>query len=349
MTRTLRACLEGGPVEASAPCRIDMGGTLDLSTFYLPLHHLGPCTFNAALDLRTRVRLSPHASGKIKISSSGFADLEVESGRAPFDHPMGLMLAVAAYFQADGVHVQIDSASPPRSALGGSSVAAVALIWAFHKLLARSGRPLPELHRLALLAHAIEQGVAGVPCGMQDQLAAVYGGVNGWYWRAEPGERPFERRDIIPVRECAQFSKQLLVAYCGVPHASRDVNGAWVRGFLTGRYREEWHRIAALSRQFIDSLSGGQLAQAQDVMNQETDLRVRMTPDVLDEVGRQLVDTARRQQCGARFTGAGGGGCVWAMGQPPHIGALKPVWQQVLSQRSGAAILEASVDSAGIL
>ena len=48
--------------------------------------------------------------------------------RRRFEHPMGLMFAIAAYFRAGGIHIQIESASPPRSALGGSSAAAVALV-----------------------------------------------------------------------------------------------------------------------------------------------------------------------------------------------------------------------------
>ncbi|RJQ70728.1 MAG: galactokinase [Desulfobacteraceae bacterium] len=345
----IKSCLEQGPVETSAPCRIDMGGTLDLSTFHLPLRHMGPCTFNAALDLRTRVRISPYTKGKIRISSRGFNDLEVDVAHAPFDHPLGLIVAVAAYYGADGVHIEIDSASPPRSALGGSSVAAVALIWAFAKALDRSGHPMPRLHQVALLAHAIEQSVAGVPCGIQDQLAAVYGGVNGWYWPAEPGALAFERQEIVPAQECRAFSAHLLVAYCGVPHASRDINGTWVRDFLAGRYREEWRRIASLSRLFIQALASGQFGQAAAIMNQETDLRLLMTPDVLDEIGRQLVGEARRLQCGARFTGAGGGGCVWAIGELSQVRSLEPVWRQILSQRREAMILETSVAVNGVL
>ncbi|KJS32611.1 MAG: galactokinase [Desulfatitalea sp. BRH_c12] len=345
----LRSLLEQNPVEASAPCRIDMGGTLDLSTFYLPLRHLRPCTFNVALNLRTRVRLSAHTRGKIKIGSRGFEDLEVDSARAPFDHPMGLMMAVAAYFQADGVHIEIDSASPPRSALGGSSVAAVALIWAFSKIMARAGHPLPELQRVALLAHAIEQSVAGVPCGIQDQLAAVYGGVNSWYWLGEPGLDLFERRQVVPHQACDAFGQHLLVAYCGVPHVSKDINGTWVRDFLAGRHREQWHRICHLSRQFTEAVAGGRYDQAQACMNQETDLRLDMTPDVLDDLGHPLVAAARREQCGARFTGAGGGGCVWALGAPNRIGALRSVWRQILAQRRHATLLDASVDASGVL
>jgi D-glycero-alpha-D-manno-heptose-7-phosphate kinase len=233
-------------IEASAPCRIDMGGTLDLSTFFLPLRHFDPCTFNIALDMRTRVRLWAFDAGKIKVSSRGFDDLAVEAEAAPFNHPLGLMLAVARYFGADGVHIDIHSASPPRSALGGSSVAAVALIWAFSKALHKSGHGMPERGAVALLAHAIEQSVAGVPCGMQDQLAAVFGGVHVWHWKSDPGQVPYTRQPIPYGEEAHRpsMNRCLLVAYCGVPHVSKDINGTWVRQFVAGwtRWGHDWRR-----------------------------------------------------------------------------------------------------------
>ena len=41
-------------------------------------------------------------------------------------------------------------------------------------------------------------------------------------------------------------------------------------------------------------------------MNQETRLRLMMTPDVLDSTGMKLFERAKAHGCGARFTGAGG-------------------------------------------
>jgi D-glycero-alpha-D-manno-heptose-7-phosphate kinase len=341
--------LEQGPVEASAPCRIDMGGTLDLSTFYLPLHHLGPCTFNLALDLRTHIKLFPYEKGHLKITSHGFESVVVASDSAPFNASLGLMLAVAAYFQADGVHVQIESTSPPRSALGGSSVAAVALIWAFAKLKARSGSPMPRRSTVAILAHAIEQSVAGVPCGLQDQLAAVYGGVNAWHWKVAPAKLPFERQEVVPATGCGALAQHLLVAYCGRPHVSKDVNAAWVAQFVAGRHRRVWHQIVDCSRRFVAALAAGAYADALAAMNQETDLRCRLTPDVLDAVGLQLVAAAREHLCGARFTGAGAGGCIWSLGTPGQIAQLRPVWEAVLAQRPAAKILPVEIDTRGVL
>lgn len=346
---SLRNILEQNPVEASAPCRIDMGGTLDLSTFYLPLRHLGPCTFNLALNMRTHVRLEPYIKGKIKVSSVGFDSLEVDSRHMPFVPPLGLMLAVATCFEADGIHIDIHSSSPPRSALGGSSVAAVALIWAFCKALARQGADMPEPKAVALLAQAIEQSIAGVPCGLQDQLAAAFGGVNGWYWMDVPMPPDFSQRRVLPESAYPELERCMLVAYCGIPHVSKDVNSTWVRQFVEGRYRERWHRIVEQSRRFIDAVGSGDYDLAAHAMNRETGIRRELTPDVLDDMGEALVSAAGRHGCGARFTGAGGGGCIWALGTPDKIDALRPTWQQLLAKREEARLLDAAIDTSGVL
>jgi D-glycero-alpha-D-manno-heptose-7-phosphate kinase len=326
-----------------------MGGTLDISTFYLPLRHLGPCTFNAALNMRTNVRLSSYDHGKIKITSRGFDDLVVDSDKAPFDHPMGLMLAVAAYFHADGVWIDIESTSPPRSALGGSSVAAVALVWAFAKAAARSGRAMPRRGDAALLAHAIEQSVACVPCGLQDQLAAAYGGINGWFWQPDPGACLFSQQKMDVNKDDGDFSRNILVAYCGEPHFSSNINGIWVRDFIGGSTRGVWEQIARCSRRFMEALAQGDIGKAKLEMDQDVDLRSQLTPDVLDPIGWRLVDAARMQSCGARFTGAGGGGCIWALGTADQIRGLKRVWRDLLSGHPAATLLNSEIDVDGVL
>jgi D-glycero-alpha-D-manno-heptose-7-phosphate kinase len=84
-------------------------------------------------------------------------------------------------------------------------------------------------------------------------------------------------------------------------------------------------------------------------MNAETAIRKKMTPDVLDEIGNQLVETALAGQCGARFTGAGGGGCIWALGEFKHIDRLKPVWEEILSTKNEGHLLDMKIDSQGLV
>ncbi len=349
MNSKINEILKSELITASAPCRIDMGGTLDISSFYYPLSYLNPCTFNIALAMRTRVRIVPFQKGHIKISSKGFESTESPIAKLPFDHPMGLMFAITAYFQIDGIHIIIESDSPPRSALGGSSVAAVALIAAFNRLLEKSGRPMVVHEQIPLLAHGIEESVAGVPCGLQDQLAAVYGGINAWYWNGAGDPQPFIRRSIWNPEQYEALSKHMLLAYCGIPHESININSQWVKQFISGECRTQWVEITGCTRAFVDAFASSDISDAVKHLNRETAIRVEMTPDVLDKTGLQLVNSALDYDCGARFTGAGGGGCVWALGNKGKISNLKTVWEKILCQRKEACLLDIDIDSNGLL
>ena len=353
MQKSIRDILEAGDVEASAPCRIDMGGTLDISTFYYPLRHLSPCTFNIAINLKTQVRLFPYNKGMVKVSSKGFKSAEYPFNKAPFDHPLGLMFAIAAYFGAQGIHIDIDSSSPPRSALGGSSAAAVALVGALLNIA-----PVPvkqaeavnfSRRKSAILAYVLESSVAGVPCGLQDQLAAAYGGVNAWYWRSDIEGPLFRKRVIVKKTFHKDLEQHIVLAYCGIPHESKNINRKWVKQFLSGKSYELWAEIVVCTQKFIDALTKKNFREASAAMNAEMDIRRKMTPDVLDSIGEKLVGSAVENNCGARFTGAGGGGCIWAIGEIEDICRLRGIWEEILSRRRGACLLDVKIDSQGLM
>jgi D-glycero-alpha-D-manno-heptose-7-phosphate kinase len=335
-------------VSASAPCRVDMGGTLDLSVFYLPLQMFGPATFNMALDLRTTVSLDIHHGPGVWIASRGFEPAEFVAVEAPFDHPLGLFFAVAAHFNLRGVRIEIESASPPRSALGGSSVAAVALIGALSECRRMAGKEPLSATQIAQWAHRLEESAAGRPCGMQDQLAAVHGGVNTWFWEVANDGLRVRRESLASAETLPSLADHCLVAYAGRPHSSHDVNGRWVERFRAGHDRGRWQRIADCVKQFSRAIVRGDWSTAAGAMNTETDQRLEMTPDALDPVGGALVEAARGQGCGGRFTGAGGGGCVWAVGEKDAIDRLRPQWQTLLAPHADASLLDAGPTMDGL-
>ena len=348
MLSNLKKFLKNKPVEVSVPCRIDMGGSLDIDTFSYPLRYIYPCTFNIALDLRTHVSLFPYKEGRIKVTSRGFKSADYSLDRAPFNHPLGLMFAIAAYFRAEGVHIIIDSSSPPRSALGGSSAAAVALVTAFLSVSEKMAITPKYRKKVALLSHAIEESVAGVPCGRQDQLAAAFGGVNAWYWQTGNEGPPFIKETIIKKVDFKRFEKHLLLAYCGKPHESKNINGMWISQFISGKYRMFWTEIVTNTKKFIDALGVKNYKKAAAAMNKEMVIRKKMTPEVLDDMGEKLADSAVKNNCGARFTGAGGGGCIWALGEIDDIDRLKVIWNELLATGKGACLLDVKIDSKGL-
>lgn len=348
MNNPIHDILQQQPVESSAPCRIDLGGTVDISVFYYPLSHLGPSTFNIALDMRTSARLSFHTPGFVKVTSAGFSSVEYPVDKMPFDHPLGLIFAIAAYFNIDGIHIEINSTSPPKSALGGSSVAAVAVIAAFNRLLVLSGKPGIGFDRIPVLAHAVEESIAGVPCGCQDQMAAAYGGVNAFFWQGVGSVQWFERKPLLAKEDSNWLNERILVSYCGVQHDSSTINSRWIKGFIDGSCRSQWADIIESTKSFINAFEAKDVGSAVQWMNRETRIRMGMTPDVVDGIGEKLVLTAQEIGCGARFSGAGGGGCIWAFGDPGSISTLKSGWNAILKARKDARLLDAAVDMAGV-
>ncbi len=350
MDDAIRSALKKNPIRSSAPCRVDMGGTVDISTLYYPLARLRPATFNIALNLRTHVQVSAFTPGIVRVSSKGFSPAEFAAGSSPFDHPLGLIFAVAEHFRIDGIHIDIDSSSPPKSALGGSSAAAVAVIAAFYKLLEEAGTGLPDgtWHKIPELAHGVEEGVALVPCGCQDQMAAAFGGVNAWYWHGRGNDPWYEKKSLIEAEDVPWINDRMLVAYCGAQHESKEINSLWIRGFLDGTHRRLWEEIVGCTRDFIHAFSEKDVSGAVGAMNRDTAIRRLMTPGVLDKTGGELVQEALDAGAGARFAGAGGGGCIWALGEPDRIAHLRPIWDGVLAGRKGGMLLDASVDMQGV-
>jgi D-glycero-alpha-D-manno-heptose-7-phosphate kinase len=146
----------------------------------------------------------------------------------------------------------------------------------------------------------------------------------------------------------ASFQDHLLVAYCGTPHASSDINGRWIRQFLAGENRDRWIEIIDCTNRFVKAIQRREIGDAARAMNRETDHRLVLTPDVLDAVGHRLNDAARTANCGARFTGAGGGGCIWAIGDTGAIRRLRDRWADIVNAHASAHLLEAAIDPEGV-
>ncbi|MBL0732107.1 MAG: galactokinase, partial [Desulfosarcina sp.] len=112
--------------------------------------------------------------------------------------------------------------------------------------------------------------------------------------------------------------------------------------------RDVWAEIIECANKFIELFKNRKFKKAAEVMNRETAIRVKMTPDVLDDMGNRLVNAAVKNGCGARFTGAGGGGCVWALGETDDINRLGSIWKEILTTQKDACLLDFGIDSKGL-
>ena len=337
------------PVEASAPCRVDSGGTWDIKALSLPLAATRPTTVNIALTLRTSAGLHPYKKGKIKISSIGFSQPEIFSiDRLPFDSPFGLFFAAISFFGFHGLEVKIDSQSPVKSALGGSSTALVALIKALSKVSISLGNKGYSKKEILHLAYHLEDGISGGNCGIQDQAAAVYGGANQWKWRYGNRTNPFQKTSLLDRNGRKELSKRLLVAYSGKSHTSSKTNNQWIKDFLSGKTRPGWIKANEIVRQFGEAIKAWDWNRAASLLREEMSIRGEITPEALTPFTKKLIEEAEDTGCGARFAGAGAGGSLWAVGKIERIDQLKGRWGVTLARVKGAKILDCKIDPAGV-
>jgi D-glycero-alpha-D-manno-heptose-7-phosphate kinase len=308
-----------------------------------------PATVNIALDLRTYVRLLPYEEGSIKISSSGFRGSESASADSiPFDSRFGLFFAAASYFGFHGLEIRIESGSPVQAAMGGSSTALAALLLALSRLEKRFGgedRPRAEILRLAFF---LEDSLSGGFCGMQDHAAAVYGGVNRWYWSYGEG-RLFYRDRLMDKKSAGLFDQRMVVAHSGKRHVSSRTNRRWVRDFLSGRTRTGWIEVNRIVNGFAACIRQKNWKEAVDFLRKETALRRMLTPEALTPLTESMVTGAEAEGGAARFAGAGAGGAVWALAPDVKTAAeLRKSWEKLLAGISGAAVLECRTDHSGV-
>ncbi len=349
MTQTLSSLLKVQPIEVSAPCRIDSGGTWDIKALSLPLEGIVPTTVNIALNLRTTVGLYPYKNNWIKISSEGFKHEETfHKNRIPFNSPFGLFFAAISYFGFHGVDVRIGSQSPVKSALGGSSTALVALITALARASVVLGNKKLSKKEILHLGYHLEDGISGGNCGLQDQAAAVFGGVNQWKWQYGNRLIPYDRVQLLDRKGQKELSRHLLVAYSGKSHVSIRTNQNWVKDFLSGKTREGWCKANEVVLSLALAIQKQNWKQAAAFLKEEMALRKKLTPEALIPVTEKLVKQAEGAGCGARFAGAGAGGSLWALGDEKDIVMLRKQWEKTMESIRGATILNCEVDPVGV-
>ena len=338
-----------GQLTASAPCRIDTGGTWDIKALALSHEGIRPTTVNAALSLRTFVTLSSYEDGWVKISSKGFSRSQAFLwDQLPFDSAFGTFFAAISYFGFHGLEVYINSQSPLKSALGGSSTALVALIKALSKVSVGLGRKELSKKDILHLAFHLEDSIVGGNCGIQDHAAAVYGGVHQWKWRYGHRTIPFESISLLNRKGQIELSKHLLVAYSGKSHISSRSNRTWIKDFLSGRTRVGWVRVNEIVHCFAQAIRDHNWNQATELLKEEMDLRKELTPEALIPITARLVSQAEHVGCGARFAGAGAGGSVWALGEMKNIQQVRKTWEDTLTSVKGAKILHCDIDPTGV-
>jgi D-glycero-alpha-D-manno-heptose-7-phosphate kinase len=240
--------------------------------------------------------------------------------------------------------VETEADAPLRSGLGGSGALAVALIGAISCAVSSAAQEQMGLNDIVLLAHHIEDSL--VPhTGLQDQLSSAYGKANLWQWKY--GSRLEFTRDPL-TDDCGELERCIVLADTGRPHPEKDESGSFVRKIAEEGCVEQVGAISDLARQLARAIRAGDVDSAATALRAEADLRSQLLGTDFSEQDLLLIRAAKDNSCGVRFTGRGGGGCLWALGRPSSIDAVRGRWQQILEERGSGRLLTNTIAREGL-
>ncbi len=121
-----------------------------------------------------------------------------------------------------------------------------------------------------------------------------------------------------------------------------------IKDFLSGQTRPTWIKVNEIVHRLAQALKRQDWKQAANLLQEEMALRKEITPEALIPITEKLRDQAENQGCGARFTGAGAGGSLWALGQIEDIRKLREMWEKILVSVKDARVLDCEVDPVGV-
>ncbi len=296
-------------VTASAPAKIILFG--EHSVVY------GKPAIAAAIDLRTYVTARFNENGRIKIEARDIKTpgliVSFSENEIYFESDYGKAAEVLSYVRqaielvreesdrsGKGVTVSITSQIPVGAGLGSSAAVAVATIGAVSRLFGLELSP----EEVGKLGHRVELLVQGASSGIDPTVSAIGGFIH--YQNGSFEHLPF-------------MELPLVVGYTGSSGSTKE---------LVAMVRESYEDMPEVIGPILNSM-GMLVGKAKDVITGKhgVDLKfgllgrlMNVNHGLLDALGvstkklSELVYAARvAGALGAKITGAGGGGCMYAL------------------------------------
>ncbi|MCO6040331.1 mevalonate kinase [Thermococcus alcaliphilus] len=295
-------------VLASAPAKIILFG--EHSVVY------GKPAIAAAIDLRTYVKAEFNENGRIRIEAKDIRTpgltVSFTEDQIYFETDYGKAAEVLSYVREainlvmeeagkqKGITVSITSQIPVGAGLGSSAAVAVATIGAVSKLL---GLELSK-EEIAKLGHKVELLVQGASSGIDPTVSAV-----GGFLYYQKGS--FESLPVVEL--------PIVVGYTGSSGSTKE---------LVAKVRKNYEEMPEIIEPILNSM-GKLVEKAREVILAEYDKEIKfqllgrlmnINHGLLDALGvstkslSDLVYASREAGAlGAKITGAGGGGCMYAL------------------------------------
>lgn len=209
------------------------------------------------------------------------------------------------------LRISIFSEAPAGCSTGTSASVSVALIGALDRLT--PGQMTP--HEVARAAHRIETDLLGQQCGVQDQLASAFGGINF----IEILDYPHAIVSPIQLPNSLhwELERRLSLIFLGQSHSSSKVHEKVIQELeAAGPETAKLEVLRNTPIEARDALFAGNFAAFGRTMIANTDAQRELHPDLVSPQHQKVIDVARHfGALGWKVNGAGGdGGSVTILG-----------------------------------
>ncbi len=291
-------------VTSRAPVRVfDLGGWTD--TWFA--HEGAVC--NVAVYPGVEVTIRPRDGNPpgVRLLVDGVSS-------RPGEHPLLEAVLFDVGLPGGSWTIDVRSQVPAGAALGTSAAVSVALVAALHQV----NDTVVSAEQLALEAHRIETGL-GWQSGVQDQVAAAFGGVSS----IEVNYPAFVRRQVAMSAELtAELNRRMLTVYLGRPHVSTVLHEMVIEHLERAHGSRSTEPAVAL-RSILDvarygeaNLRAGDLSRWAQALTQGTEAMRRLHPQLISEDADEVIRECHLHGAvGWKVNGGGGdGGTVSIVG-----------------------------------
>ncbi len=233
------------------------------------------------------------------------------------------------------VHVRVRSEAPPASGLGSSAALGVAAIGAL--AACQGSHFLP--HEIARESQLVEVQDLKLECGVQDQLAAAYGGVN--FMEVEyPNARVFPLPLSSSVR--CELEDRFVLVYTGKSHFSSEMHQKVIAE--ADRHRSDFEQLVQAATLGKQALLSEDLELFAAAMNQNWHAQKNLHPDIttpgIEALHRAAFDAGA---LGFKVNGAGGGGTATILTRRNATPRVRRAAEDL-----GMDVLPAHIDETGL-
>jgi D-glycero-alpha-D-manno-heptose-7-phosphate kinase len=284
---------------SQTPFRISFfGGGTDYALYY---EQHGGAVLSTTIDKYCYITvrsLPPFFTYKTSIS---YSKREEVNHIDEIDHPS--VKACMRYMKLDSISVIYDADLPARAGLGSSSSFTVGLLNAMH---AFKGEFIDKIS-LGKEAFHIEYDVIGENVGIQDQMAAAYGGFNIMEFSADD---IVVRPVIISPERKKLLNEHLLLVYSGISRFASNIAEEQIKN--TPHKLTELKQMYDMVYECEKILTGqGDIIDFGRLLNESWKLKRSLTNKISNNVIDEIYDLALQNGViGGKLLGAGGGGFI---------------------------------------